>query len=152
MANWADVRREAPELAEQIRQRFDMRKHATIATLRRDGSPRISGTEVEVGDDEWTIGIMPGAVKAADLHRDGRFALHSPTVDPPPDDPSGWPGEAKLAGTAVAAGNPHAGHGPEAADFFRLDITEAVLTRVVGDELEIRSWHAGRGEQTIRRK
>lgn len=63
---------------------FAVRKHATLATLRRDGSPRISGTEVVFDDEagEIYLGMMPGSVKALDLRRDPRLALHSPTVDP----------------------------------------------------------------------
>ena len=123
-----------------------MRKHATMATLRSDGSPRISGTEVEWADGDVRLGSMPGALKARDLQRDPRVAVHSPTVDPPADDPSGWAGEAKLAGRALeepaAAGEPHR---------FRLDVTEVVLTRVGGGQLEVRSWHEGRGERVVRR-
>lgn len=141
MASWSDVEQAAPELAAAVRTCFDVRKHATLATLRRDGSPRISGTEVQFADGEVTIGSMPGAVKALDLRRDPRYALHSPTTDPPEDDPSAWLGEAKLAGTAheahrSATGDPH---------HFVLTVREVVLTRVTGDRLVITSWHEGRG-------
>jgi len=149
MATWREVVGEAPELAGEVRQRFAVGKHATLATLRSDGSPRISGTEVEFGEAEVVLGSMPGALKGKDLRRDPRFALHSPSVDPPETNPSDWPGEAKLAGTARYDGG-LAGGGPE-GDRFVLDVTEVVLTRVVGDQLEIRSWHEGRGEQLRRR-
>lgn len=146
MSTWKAFEAEAPDLAATVRRCFDVRKHCTLATLRRDGAPRISGTEVEFdGGDVW-IGSMPGAVKALDLRRDGRFAIHSPTVDPP-EDPSQWPGEAKLAGRAVETGAPSSG----APHRFRLDITEVVHTRVVDGQLEIRSWHEGRGTRVRRR-
>jgi hypothetical protein len=148
MATWQELRQAAPELARLLQARFAVRKHATLATLRKDGSPRISGTEVEFDGEHVTLGSMPGALKAQDLRRDPRFALHSPTEDPPPDDPSAWPGEAKLAGRAVAAGPLT---GPVEGDRFELDIAEAVLTRVEGEQLVIRSWHEGRGEQVRRR-
>jgi hypothetical protein len=149
MATWREVEEQAPELAAVVRERFAVGKHATVATLRSDGSPRISGTEVEFTDDVVALGSMPDALKGKDLKRDPRFALHSPSVDPPETDPSDWPGEAKLAGTARYDGALGTG-GPE-GDRFVLDITEVVFTRVVGDQLEIRSWHQGRGEQTRRR-
>jgi hypothetical protein len=38
--------RDAPEFAERVRRLFDARKHKTIATLRSDGAPRISGIEL----------------------------------------------------------------------------------------------------------
>jgi hypothetical protein len=143
MAAWHEVEAVAPDLAREVRRAFAVRKHATLATLRRDGAPRISGTEVEFTDDgEIVLGSMPGAVKALDLRRDARFALHSPTVDPPEADPSPWPGEAKLAGHAVEV----EGLDPGApAHRFRLDLTEVVWTRVSGDRLLIDSWHPTRG-------
>ena len=74
MASWAEVAKEVPELAERVRHVFDAHKHKTMATVRSDGAPRISGTEATfVGDDLW-IGSMPGARKGADLKRDPRFA------------------------------------------------------------------------------
>jgi hypothetical protein len=50
VATWKQVEAEAPALAARAREIFDAFKHKTIATLRRDGSPRISGTEVEFVD------------------------------------------------------------------------------------------------------
>lgn len=147
MATWTEVAAQVPELAAAVRARFAAGKHCTLATLRKDGSPRISGTEVEFGDDLW-LGSMPGAVKALDLRRDGRFALHSPTVDPPEDNPSAWVGEAKVAGRAVETSDRSSRDQPHR---FRLDISEVVLTRVVGDELEIQSWQADRGFRVRRR-
>lgn len=41
--------------------------------------------------------------------------------------------------------------GPDAAHAFRLDITDAVLTRVESDQLVVRWWHEGSGERTVRR-
>lgn len=139
MATWREVEREAPELAAKVRERFGLRKHATLATLRRDGSPRISGTEVEWGD-EVVLGSMPGAVKARDLLRDPRLALHSPTDDPAEGPEAPWPGEAKLAGRAVPQPDRDDG-----AHLFHVDIGEVVLTRVEGGKLVIESWHPGRG-------
>src|SRR5436305_14528461 len=103
MASWRDVETAEPEFARRVRALFDARKHKTIATLRADGSPRISGIEAEFADGELTFGSMPAARKGADLHRDPRFALHSPTTDPRDDDPTRWPGEAKIAGRAYFA-------------------------------------------------
>ena len=146
MATWGEVVSAAPELAAEVRRRFDVRKHATLATLRKDGSPRISGTEVEFDDDDVWLGSMPGAVKALDLRRDPRMALHSPTVDPPEDDPGEWEGEAKLAGRALEVHG-----GAEGSHRFRVEIAEVVLTRVNRDRLLIESWHPDRGRQVRER-
>jgi hypothetical protein len=43
MAGWAAFTAAEPRLAGQIQERFAIRKHKTLATLRKDGSPRISG-------------------------------------------------------------------------------------------------------------
>ena len=143
--SWAQVELAAPALAAAVRACFAVRKHATMATLRADGSPRISGTEVQWDDGSLWVGSMPGARKAADLQRDGRVAVHSPTVDPPEGDESSWAGEAKVAGTAVEVPSGDGSHR------FRIDLAEVVHTRVDGDALLITSWHAGRGVLERRR-
>jgi hypothetical protein len=142
---WAQVESEAPELAGALRAAFAVRKHCTMATLRADGSPRISGTEVQWEAGDLWIGSMPGAVKAKDLLRDPRVAIHSPTVDPPEGAESSWAGEAKVAGVAVEVPTGDASHR------FRIELTEVVHTTVDGDALLIRTWHRGRGVGQRRR-
>ena len=139
MTTWAEVESAAPELAAAVRRCFERGKHKTMATLRADGSPRISGTETEFADGELTLGMMPGSVKLADVRRDPRVALHSPSVDPP-EDSSAWPGEAKVAGRLVEVGRP----GVEGAAFV-LDVSEVVHTSIAssGQALVIASWHPG---------
>jgi hypothetical protein len=150
MAHWAEVEADQPELAARVRQLFDARKHKTLATLRRDGSPRISGTEVEFAGGEVLLGMMPGSLKALDLRRDPRLALHGPTVDPT-EEPSAWPGEAKIAGRGIELTDPPPADGSHR---FRVDITEVVLTRVgtPADHLVIESWHPDRGYQRRTRR
>src|SRR3712207_1932426 len=127
MTSWRDVETEAPELAAAVRACFAVRKHCTMATLRRDGSPRISGTEVEFADGAVTIGSMPGALKARDLQRDPRVAIHSPTVDPPEGHEADWAGVAKLSGVAVEVPP----EDPEDTSHrFRIELTEVAHTKV----------------------
>ncbi|MCG2798353.1 MAG: pyridoxamine 5'-phosphate oxidase family protein [Cellulomonas sp.] len=153
MATWHEVETQAPELAAQVRALLDpalgAAKHKTIATLRSDGSPRISGIECTFVEGELTFGSMPGARKAADLHRDPRFALHSATVDPPDDTPQRWPGEAKVAGLAVPTG-PLPGDGPP-GEGFRADLHEVVWTHLdaSGEQLVVEHWHTGRGVERV---
>ena len=73
--SWAGFAQEAPELARDVRAAFGVRKHCTMATLRAGGGPRISGTEVQLDDDELHVGSMAGARKARDLLRDGRLRI-----------------------------------------------------------------------------
>ncbi len=142
MARWKDVEIEEPAFAAKVRALFDARKHKTLATLRADGSPRISGIEAEFNEGDLTFGSMPGARKGADLLRDPRFALHSPTVDPPEGAPTGWPGEAKAAGRAVLVGDLE---GEISGQLFRAELDEVVLTRLTdaGDRLLIEVWRPG---------
>jgi hypothetical protein len=145
MTSWQAFEAEEPEFAERVRERFTARKHGTLATLRKDGSPRISGTEVQFRDGELWLGSMPGARKALDLRRDPRLALHSPSEDPPEGDPAAWPGEAKLAGRAYEV----AGAADDGSHRFRIDITEVVFTRLdqPAEHLVVEAWHPGRGLQ-----
>ncbi|GLY21784.1 pyridoxamine 5'-phosphate oxidase family protein [Micromonospora sp. NBRC 101691] len=142
MAWWSDLVDEEPDFAERVRARFAVRKHGTMATLRRDGSPRISGTEFQFEDGDLRVGSMPGALKALDLRRDPRVALHCPTEDTPEDDPGSWDGDAKIAGIAHELPPPEDG-----SHRFRIELTEVVLTRVgePADHLVIESWHPGQG-------
>jgi hypothetical protein len=149
MASWSDVEAEAPELAALARRLLDLNKHKVLATLRRDGSPRVSGTEVQFAEGELWLGSMARALKARDLQRDPRFALHGAPLDPG----AGWEGDAKLAGLAEEITDPAVRRqrlGPQFADshLFRADITELSVVRVAGDppdHLVIEAWHEGRG-------
>jgi hypothetical protein len=103
--------------------------------------------------------MMPGSRKAMDLRRDPRLALHSASEDPTDEDPSAWPGDAKVAGRAVEADDPAllerlgAGEGGGGAHLFRVDLTEVVHTRVgtPADHLVIEVWRDGAGLRRLRR-
>jgi hypothetical protein len=148
VATWRQIEQDAPDFAAKVRGQFEAGTNKTMATLRADGSPRISATELEFADGAVTLGMMGGSVKLADARRDPRVAVHSPTLEPPKDDPAAWLGDAKLAGRFVEidapADNPHVGAG-----FFAIDITEVALTYVgePADHLVIESWHVGTGYQ-----
>jgi hypothetical protein len=151
MVSWNEVEKAEPEFAAKVRELFDAHKHKTIATLRADGAPRISGIEAEFADGELTFGSMPRARKGADLHRDPRFALHSATTDPP-DDPAGWPGEAKVAGRAYVVKALDGADGPE-GELFRADLHEVVFTGLNASAslLLIEFWRPGTGLRRIER-
>lgn len=155
MPSWSEFENAAPELAAQVRGMLDAHVHKTLATVRRDGAPRISGTESQFAEGELWIGSMWKSRKALDLRRDPRFALHSGSDDPP-----GWRGDAKLSGVveeipdeatvrringeAAAAGPSH---------LFRLDLRE-VATVALNDArtaIVVRSWTPERGVRTLER-
>jgi hypothetical protein len=163
VATWNEVTKAAPELAAAVQQRFDANIHKTLATLRADGSPRISGIEASFRDGEVWLGMMPDSRKALDLQRDPRFALHSATVDPKMAG-----GDAKLAGRAIEitdqttidwfAGQEGEEKGeapPEPFHLFRVDVEEIVLTTLGGDppdHLVIETWRDRRGVSRVERR
>ena len=156
MASWSEIEAEAPDLAQRARAYLDAHVHKTLATLRKDGSPRISGTECIFAEGELWFGSMPNARKADDLLRDPRFALHSGSAAPPD-----WDGDAKVAGTATEVTDPDTlqrvvggDKPPGPMHLFRCDVTEVALVRLgdPADHLVIESWPPLRGANIIPRK
>jgi hypothetical protein len=151
MTAWRDFEKAEPDFARRVRALFDAHRHKTIATLRADGSPRISGIESIFEKGELVFGSMPNARKGADLRRDARFALHSATVDPVEGAEAQWPGEAKISGRAIAAGP--ITEGPD-GDRFHADIAEVVLTHLNAQAtlLVVEWWTPRHGFRTIERE
>lgn len=161
MATWTDVEAAAPELAATARGRFEAHGLGLLATLRRDGSPRISGIEPLFALGELWLGMMPGSLKAADLERDPRFSLHNATVDKQVTD-----GDAKISGSVVAVDDESAfarfleafeaanGYAPPPGRFplFRADVREVSTVKPGGDHLDIEVWRDGGGIRRIERK
>jgi Pyridoxamine 5'-phosphate oxidase len=156
MPTFAEFEAAAPALAAAVRARLTATTHLTLATLRRDGAPRISGTECAFHDGDLWVGSMWRARKALDLLRDPRCALHSGSADPPE-----WIGDAKVAGTAHAVEdaelverlNGAAAQG-RPSHLFRLDVAEASTVAV--DEaaglLIVEVWTPERGVRRIERR
>ena len=155
MATWSEFEAAAPALAAAIKDRIESHLHHVLGTLRLDGSPRLSGTEVRFHDGQLWLGCMPGSIKAKDLRRDPRFAIHSAPTDVEMAD-----GDAKLSGTVNEVADPERvkaflvaiGHGgednnpdPAAALAFTCDIASATLTKVAVDHLEVTTWTRQRG-------
>ncbi|GAA3262174.1 pyridoxamine 5'-phosphate oxidase family protein [Nonomuraea helvata] len=156
MASWQEFEEQAPELAGAARRVMGTCKHRVLATLRKDGSPRVSGIETTFRDGELWTGSMPRAVKVHDLRRDPRMAVHVASPEPGEGDPSTWEGDVKLAGRAVevadeAVREPFQQPSPD-SHLFRIELTEVVWTRVEGDEIVMTVWHEGAGVREIRRK
>ena len=161
MATWSEFEAAAPELAARARELFLAQKHLTIATLRRDGGPRISGIECMFVDGDLWFGSMKDAVKARDLQRDPRFALHSGTGDSSQWEGNAavWHGDAKLSGRVEEEGDGKrraavmgSAHGD--AHLFRAEIEEVATVRIGGDppdHLIIDSWREGEVPKQIKR-
>jgi hypothetical protein len=150
VAAWRDLEQAEPEFADRVRSLFDAHRHKTIATLRADGSPRISGIEAAFEDGELVFGSMPNARKGADLRRDPRFALHGATVDPVDGSEAQWPGEVKISGRAVVV--PAQSEG-SAGDRFQAEIADVVHTHLneTATKLVVDWWTPAHGLQRIER-
>lgn len=163
MPSWSEVEQAVPELSAAVREAFDAHKHKVLATLRSDGSPRLSGNEAVFRDGDVWLGMMHQSRKALDLRRDGRLELHSAPVDEELKH-----GDARLAGRAVeitdetmlrdfaAASAPdHDGmEPPEPFHLFRVDVTDITLIRIgePPDHLVIETWSGDAGYKRIERR
>jgi len=161
MTTWTQLTDDAPELAALARARIEATGLALLATLRKDGSPRISGVEPLFHEDDLWFGMMPDSRKAHDLQRDPRFALHNASEDKQVTD-----GDVKISGRAVELTDDEAvvasfrrafaaasGYEPPPGPMhlFRADVTEVVTIRPAGDHLVIQLWQDGKGVRTIDR-
>ena len=164
MSTWEELIQSAPEFGGELAARFGARTHKALATIRADGSPRISGIETFVAEGELWFGSMPAARKARDLQRDPRMALHCASDDPPPDDPRAWAGDAKLNGLAEEIVDPDRrlaifrahGSDPPSADahLFRVEIAAAALVHLneAADRLVIELWRPGQDVARMERE
>ncbi|HEU5268812.1 MAG TPA: pyridoxamine 5'-phosphate oxidase family protein [Jatrophihabitans sp.] len=98
---WSDLLQSQPELAELGRRKLLDPGVALVATIRRDGSPRLSAVEPFVLAGELLLSMLLGSTKAADLLRDPRLLVHSVITSR-----DGGDGEFKLRGTARAQTDP----------------------------------------------
>jgi hypothetical protein len=160
MATWDNFCAAAPELAADVQRRFEATGLAIVATLRRDGSPRISAIETFIGGGELWLGMMGGSLKARDLQRDPRIAVHSATVDKEVRE-----GDAKLSGRAIEVTDPDelkafvgvvneqmGADPPPPFHAFRIDVTEASFLRPAGDHLDIDVWREGSPPRRVERR
>jgi hypothetical protein len=139
---WSVVVAGAPELAEAVQARFALNRHHVIATIRRDGSPRVSGTEVEI-DDTVHIGMMVASRKLADVRRDPRVEIHCAPLTDDPD-----LGDVKLKGVLVERGPIVEPDGT----LFDLAIGQVTQVCVDDDELVVTTWTPAAGVRVVRRK
>src|ERR1700690_2235730 len=98
--SWKTLEEKQPELAAFGAERLKD-KVAYLATLRKDGSPRVHPMTPIIGQGHLFVFMEPTSPKGHDLRRDGRFALHC-TVG----DNSGASGEFIISGRARLVDNP----------------------------------------------
>ena len=167
MASFADVEIVEPDLAHRVRAILSSTTNAVLGTIRRDGSPRLSGADPYFHDGQLRIWSMPRARKGQDLRRDPRVAVHSiPWDSRRLRDGAADVGEAdaKVSGTAVLvaeAGTLSAFRAwlesergvepPEDWDLFTIDIDALTVISVVTGQLSVDRWSTTGGRQTTRR-
>ncbi|WP_326807221.1 MULTISPECIES: pyridoxamine 5'-phosphate oxidase family protein [unclassified Streptomyces] len=155
--SWAGFVKAEPDFADRVRRRFERYTHHVLATLRKDGSPRLTGLEADFREGELWLGMMPSSLKALDLRRDPRFSLYANPGSGTEMDG----GDARVTGRAVevrdeeetarwAAGAPE-GHAPEVFHLFRVELTEVVVVFIEAPDIVFRTWKPGRPLRTIRR-
>ncbi|MEV8586210.1 pyridoxamine 5'-phosphate oxidase family protein [Streptomyces sp. NPDC051180] len=151
---WAAFEAAEPDFAAVVRERFGQHTHHALATVRKDGSPRLSGIEADFRFGELWFGMMPNSRKALDLRRDARFAL---MANPGPGTDMGG-GDVRVSGRAVEVTDPETvaryveeAGAPQPFHLFRAEPAEVVRTWVEGEEIVFRTWAPGRPTRTIRR-
>jgi hypothetical protein len=98
--NWSDFEHAQPRLAGLGRQRLIAPGVVLVATIRRDGSARLSPVEPLLMDGDMWLSMMWQSAKARDLLRDPRILVHSIIASR-----DGAAGEFKVRGTARAEGD-----------------------------------------------
>ena len=155
MASWSAIEAEAPELTALAREFLDAFVHKTLATLRRDGAPRISGSEVIFADGELWLGSMWQSLKASRPRRGRPRGLPRRRADLSPGN-AGSPGDAKVAGRVEESLDEELRKrifggkgGPGPAHLFRCDVSELVVVSLPDppEFLVIEAWHEGRASR-----
>ena len=95
--NWSELAGAQPRLAGLGRGRLLDRGVVLVATIRSDGTPRVSPVEPFVLDGVLWLSMLQGSAKAADLRRDPRILVHSVITSR-----DGGEGEFKVRGHARA--------------------------------------------------
>ena len=142
--SWGNLEASAPEIARLGKERLDQARVALLASLRKDGSPRISPVEPYLSQGHLLFGAMSWSLKARDLLRDSRCVLHSAITGP-----DNGEGELKLYGRAIEADeqtrNNCQGWWSErpssAAIVFAFEVEQAAFI----------SWNTERGQMIVRR-
>ncbi|MEZ5310899.1 MAG: pyridoxamine 5'-phosphate oxidase family protein [Microthrixaceae bacterium] len=160
---WADFVAAAPQVSALFQRRHQACGNlCMIATIRRDGSPRISPMEPRIFEGQLLLVGMPGTTKFGDLERDPRFSLHTATIDNRVTD-----GDAKLSGRVVAledaeyrrrflahllAESDMDFEDDQVSPLYAADITSASTVEVVNEEhLELTIWKVGESERVVRK-
>lgn len=149
---WQEFARQDPDLAALGEERLDRNGLVMIATLRKNGWPRISPVEPLFFNGQLYLGMTWRSLKAVDLLRDSRCTIHNAVSDRHASE-----GEFKVYGRALEITDlgermryaeavfQKIGFRPEVPEFhcFAIDIESAAANTLVGEEFQHRVWKAG---------
>jgi hypothetical protein len=158
LVRWDDFRSACPEIGDLAEERFRADELVLLGTIRPDGSPRISPCELDFTGGRLLLGMMWRSVKARDLFRDPRIAVHSV-----PSDRMNPRGDVKLYGTAVEQSDPavraayrdeifrRIGWAPDEPRFhlFSLDVREAGFISFGHGNERALAWDEVRGLRSV---
>jgi hypothetical protein len=77
MAAWAEFETAAPDMAAFGRGQLDKTGAGFLATLRRNGAPRLHPVVPIIVSGRLWLFVNPSSPKFHDLRRDGRYVLHA---------------------------------------------------------------------------
>jgi Pyridoxamine 5'-phosphate oxidase len=156
---WSDFAQAAPEVAEPVRELLERHGFVFAATIRRDGSPRISAVEAHLVEGELMLVMIEGTLKARDLLRDPRIVLNAPIFDPA--DPKA---EFKLRGrvvaiddrtqreaTAAAIASASGWRPPSTWHYFAVRVDDVAHLHWDAGALDMWHWTQSRGTRRVRR-
>ena len=142
--SWRELVAGNPELAEFGAARLLDSEVAYLATVRKDGSPRVHPVTPIIGQGRLFVFMEPTSPKGYDLRRDGRYAMHCQV-----ENSGGGNGEFYLSGLArpvdddatraiaVAAASYDVA---ERYILFELSVRQALSTIYTGDDTVRRRW------------
>ena len=141
--SWKYLEEQQPELAAFGMERLNGRV-AYLATVRKDGSPRLHPMTPIIGQGHLFVFMEPTSPKGHDLRRNGRYAIHCSMSDT-----SGTSGEFVVTGRAHLINDPElrplavslAPYVPaERYILFEFDVESAALTIYPEDRPVRRFW------------
>lgn len=142
--SWKQFEENAEEMAAFGKSRFGS-SVAYLATIRKDGSPRVHPVTPIIGEGHLLLFMEPTSPKGHDLRRDPRYALHNAV-----EDNDGGGGEFYVMGKATYVESPAlreiaAKHGFTPKDhyiLFEFSVERAFQNVYENDQPNIKRWQA----------
>jgi hypothetical protein len=135
---WAEFRSDAGEFGRDVQRLLEAPGVLLVATVRADGTPRLSPVEPFFWDGELWLAMMWRSRKSSDLKRDPRILVHNIVKSREGDE-----GEAKVRGRAFLESDPSRRAAicraigealpwepdPERVELFRVDLESVSFVR-----------------------